>query len=613
MNDKNNSTFFLAVALSVVILMAWQILYLQPKMERERVQREQTEEALKGNKVPGVAAPADGAAPSVADAAPGAKPGIATGAEALQLTREAALKATPRVAIDTPSLSGSISLKGGRIDDVTMKRYREHAEPSSPNVVLFSPSGSPFAYYAEHGWVAADGKSAIGKDTVWKQVGSGSLGPSRPVTLEADGGNGLVFKRTIAVDADYLFTVKDEVENRGGSAVTLYPYAIIYRHGVPHSITNWLLHEGIIGFLGEAKSVVELDYSEANDAKVRTFKDKSGWLGITDKYWAAALIPPQTSSFEANVAASYNGTAQVVQTDYLLEAISITPGSKQTVESHLFAGAKNVPLIDAYGDQLKLPSFDMMLDWGWFYWITKPLFYLLDWLYQIVGNFGLAILGVTVIVKGVFFPLANKSYESMSRMKKLQPQMQEIQARFKDDKMKQQQEVMRLYKEHKVNPLSGCLPMLLQIPVFFALYKVLFVTIEMRHAPFYGWIKDLVGARSDLAVQPVRPHSLDTPAMLMIGIWPLIMGVTMWLQMKLNPAPADPVQAKIFGWMPLIFTFTLAPFAAGLVIYWSWNNLLSILQQSIIMKKNGVKVEIFDNLKKDFGWLIERFGRGKKA
>ncbi len=611
MNDKNNSTFFLAVALSVVILMAWQILYLQPKMERERVQREQAEVALKQNKVPGVANPAEGVAATPGVATPGA---VASGADgtAAVMSRVDALKLTPRVVIDTPSLLGSLSLKGARIDDVTLKRYHETADRSSPNEVLFSPSGSPFSYYAEHGWVAGDGKPLVSKDTLWRQVGDGRLTPSSPVTLEADGGNGIIVRRTISVDGDYLFAIKDEVENQGAAAATLYPYALIHRNGVPPSVTNWLLHEGVIGVVGE-QGVVSMSYSDANDIKVRTFKEKTGWLGITDKYWAAVLLPLQSSSFEANVAANIKGTTQMVQVDYVMPPLTVAAGTKQTVEGHLFAGAKNVPLIDKYASQLNIPKFDLLIDWGWFYWITRPLFYLLDWLYKILGNFGLAILAVTVIVKALFFPLANKSYESMSRMKLLQPQMQEIQQRFKDDKMKQQQAIMQLYKEHKVSPLSGCLPILLQIPVFFALYKVLFVTIEMRHAPFYGWIKDLSAPDPTSLFNLFGLIPWNPPLMLMIGVWPIVMGITMWLQMKLNPAPADPIQAKIFGWMPLIFTFTLAPFAAGLVIYWTWNNLLSILQQSVIMKKNGVKVEIFDNLKKDFGWLVERLGRGKKA
>jgi YidC/Oxa1 family membrane protein insertase len=347
--------------------------------------------------------------------------------------------------------------------------------------------------------------------------------------------------------------------------------------------------------MGE-EGLQEITYKSALEKKNVTFKNKSGWLGFTDKYWAATLIPNQTADYEAHFTANSANNRDFFQTDYLLNPVTIAPGQTQSIASMVFAGAKQVNVIDSYETKYNIRLFERMIDWGWFYWFTKPLFHMLDFFYRLVGNFGISILIVTVLVKLLFFPLANKSYESMSKMKKLQPEMKRLQERYKDDKMKQQQELMALYKKEKINPMSGCLPILIQIPVFFALYKVLYVTLEMRHAPFFGWIQDLSAPDPTTIFNLFGLIPWDPPHFLMLGVWPIIMGITMFFQMKLNPAPPDPVQAQIFTWMPVLFTFLLASFPAGLVIYWSWNNTLSMLQQYVIMRRQGVEVNLLENI-----------------
>ncbi|MGD9845310.1 MAG: membrane protein insertase YidC [Variibacter sp.] len=607
MNDQKNT--ILAIVLSGLVLLAWQYFYGMPQMEKQRQIQQQQQQAqqtqpLKPDAAPAAGTQAPGAAttPSVPGqtapaAAPAAKP----------MTRDAALAASPRIAIDTPSVKGSVALKGGRIDDLSLVKYRETVDPKSPAIVLLSPSGSPDPFYAEFGWVnGAGGNVKVPTaDTLWQQQGSGALGVDKPVTLTFDNGEGLTFKRTIAVDDKYLFTLKDEVTNSGGAPVTLYPYALVSRHGLPHTLGYYILHEGLVGVLNDR--LEEVTYKAIEDKKTMTFDTTNAWLGITDKYWAAALIPETDARLKASFTFRDDKDVKKFQTDYLLDAKTVAPGATATASARLFAGAKEVATVDGYDKGLSLNKFDRLIDWGWFYFITKPMFKLIDLLYHWVGNFGLAILLVTVMIKLVFFPLANKSYASMAKMKAVQPQMQALRERYPDDKMKQQQELMELYKKEKINPIAGCLPMVIQIPVFFSLYKVLFITIEMRHAPFFGWIRDLSAPDPtnifnlfglipfDPTLVPVIGHFLH------LGIWPVIMGITMWAQMKMNPTPPDPTQKMIFDWMPVIFTFMLSSFAAGLVIYWAWNNLLSVLQQGAIMRKNGVKIELFDNIKSMFG------------
>lgn len=608
MNDQKN--MILAIVLSAIVLIGWQFFFNIPQAEKQAQQaklQQQTQAlvpAPAGSTAPGSTAPAPqaGATPGGTPAAPGQVPAPAQAA-----TREAAIAASPRVKIDTPRVSGSINLKGGRIDDLALVNYRETVDPKSPAIVLLSPSGSPHAYYAEFGFVGTAGATTKLPDanTVWRQEGANALTPLTPVTLAWDNGEGLTFRRTIAVDANYLFTVTDEVKNASAAPVSLYPFALISRHGTPKTDGFYILHEGLVGVLGD-QGLQEISYSKIEEKKTLPFNVTNAWLGITDKYWAATLLPKTDAALQARFSATTLGSTKTYQADYLLDQQTIAPGASATVEARLFAGAKESATIDQYDKNLQLNRFELLIDWGWFYFITKPMFWAIDYFFRLVGNFGVAILLVTVLVKLIFFPLANKSYASMAKMKTVQPQMTAIRERYPDDKMKQQQEMMELYRKEKINPIAGCLPILIQIPVFFALYKVLFVTIEMRHAPFFGWIRDLSAPDPTnlfnlFGLIPFDPTHLPLfGPFLALGIWPLIMGVTMWVQMKLNPAPPDPTQKMIFDWMPFIFTFMLASFPAGLVIYWAWNNTLSVLQQSIIMKKHGAKIELFDNIKSMF-------------
>ncbi len=603
MNDQKNT--ILAIILSGVVLLAWQYFYGVPQMEKQRQAQQQTQQPAPGQSAPQPgAAPQTGAAPQ-----PGTvpTPQVPGAPQAAQASRQDVLGRSARVLIDTARLRGSINLQGARIDDLALVQYRETVNPRSPAIVLLSPSGTADPFYAEFGWVAAPGSNVKlpGSDTVWRQANSSALGAGRPVTLVWDNGEGLEFRRTIEVDDKYLFTVRDSVRNTGAAPVTLFPFALVSRHHRPKTEGFYILHEGLIGVFGE-QGLQEYSYGNIEDKKTVTFKVLNGWLGITDKYWATTLLPDPSANLQARFSFNQAGTLKTYQTDYLLDARTVAPGETTNVEGRLFAGAKEVDTVDAYDRTLNLNRFELLIDWGWFYFITKPLFKVIDYLFKLVGNFGLAILLVTVLIKLVFFPLANKSYASMAKMKAVQPQMLAIRDRYADDKMKQQQELMELYKREKINPLAGCLPIVVQIPVFFALYKVLFVTIEMRHAPFYGWIKDLSAPDPTnlfnlFGLLPFDPTLL--PAIgpfLHLGVWPIIMGITMWMQMKLNPSPPDPTQKMIFDWMPLIFTFMLASFSAGLVIYWAWNNTLSVIQQSVIMRKHGAKIELWDNLKSMF-------------
>jgi YidC/Oxa1 family membrane protein insertase len=613
----DNRNMILAVILSGVVLLAWQYFYNVPQMERQRAQQAQQAELQKAAPKPADTTSPSSAPPQLGSTTPSpAAPAAASNAPVV--SRDQALADSQRVKIDTPSLIGSISLKGARIDDLSLVKFRDTVDPASPAIVLYSPSGTAAPYYAEFGWVPAAGSTVRVPDrnTEWQQESTGALTPTSPVVLKYDNGEGLTFRRTISVDDRYLFTVKDDVSNVGNAPVTLYPFALISRHGAPQVSGYYILHEGLIGYLG-SDGLQEYSYKKLDDAKQVAFNNVTdGWLGITDKYWASALLPDTSAKLQAKYSSNLVGNLRTYQADYLAEPQTIAIGGTGSANSRLFAGAKevggvgiNFPLgPGGYNKQLGLNHFDLLIDWGWFYFITKPMFLGLDFFYHLVGNFGIAILLVTVIVKLLFFPLANKSYASMAKMKSVQPQLQALKERYPDDKVKQQQEMMEIYKKEKINPIAGCLPVALQIPVFFSLYKVLFVTIEMRHAPFYGWIKDLSAPdptnlftlfgllHFDPTQLPVFGHYLA------LGIWPIIMGITMWFQMKLNPTPPDPTQQMIFAWMPLIFTFMLAGFPAGLVIYWAWNNTLSVLQQSFIMRRNGVKVELFDNIKSTFLW-----------
>ena len=585
MNDNRN--LFVAIALSALVLFGWQYFVAVPQMKIQQARQAAVSHQEKQ--------------PQAALAAPGA-PQIA-GASAHETRAEALKRGGARVAIDTPAIDGSLLLKGARFDDLRLKHYRETIDPKSPEIVLLAPEGTDYPYFAEFGWVPRPGAAikVPGSATVWKRVEGDVLAPGKPVTLEWNNGHGLVFTRHIAVDDKFMFTLTDSVANTSSTKTVLYPYAKVARIGVPKSQHYWVLHEGFVGVADGTLKDPSYDDFKEDGTPLKTFTSTGGWAGITDKYWMATVIPPQGESFDASFGASPVGGVKAYQADYRLGAHALAPGGTISVTHHLFAGAKVFDTIRTYEHGLGIVRFDLAIDWGWFLVITQPLFWLLDQFYHFLGNFGLAILLLTVVVKLLFFPLANASYKSMSKMKKVQPEMERIKQRFADDTAKQQQELMELYRREKVNPVSGCLPMLLTIPVFFSLYKVLFVTIEMRQAPFYGWIKDLSAPdpTSFINLFGLLPFHVPgfIPAFLSIGIWPILMGITQWVQTKLNPAPADPVQARMFSLMPIMFTFMFATFPAGLVIYYTWNNLLSVTQQYVMMRRQGVEVHLFQNLK----------------
>jgi YidC/Oxa1 family membrane protein insertase len=583
---QNTKNFYITIALSVLILMAWQIFYMNPKIEQ---QREQSRiESLR-------------AADEKAKATPGAvstavAPAGAESAEATALSLDEALKQTKRVTIDTPSLKGSINLVGARFDDIVLKNFRETVDPSSPQIHLLAPSPVANGYFAEIGFA---GEAAVGKlpaaDTVWSVEGNANLTATTPVVLVFTNDKGITFKRTIAVDEQYMFTIADAVTNGSAADATLSPYGRVTRYQKPTIASTFVLHEGAIGYSTEG-GLQELTFTGLEDDKEsKPVKSTDGWLGFTDKYWATALIPSAKTPYQPRYSYFADGRTRY-QSDYLSDPVVVKPGETQTVETLFFAGAKEANKMNVYGKDKVIERFDLMIDWGWFYFFTKPMFYLMDWLNKLIGNFGLAILATTVIVKLIFYPLANKSYVSMAHMKTAQPKMQEIKEKYADDRQKQQQAMLELYKTEKINPIAGCWPVLLQIPVFFALYKVIYTTIEMRHAPFYGWIHDLSAPDPTSLFNLFGLLPFSVPTVLMIGVWPLLMGITMFLQMRMNPTPPDPTQAAIFTWMPVMFTFMMATFPAGLIIYWAWNNFLSILQQGYIMKRNGAKIELWDNL-----------------
>jgi YidC/Oxa1 family membrane protein insertase len=586
---QNNRNFLITIALSVVILTLWQVFYMNPRIEAQReaaqIEAQRTEPEQRGAQSQGGQSAPQGAVPGV--------PGT-DGATAA--SREQALAATQRVTIDSPRLSGSINLTGARLDDLRLKNYHLTVDPDSPTIELLNPQSLPNGYFAEIGFVGGADAGALPKsDTVWTVEGGNVLTPATPVTLAWTNDKGLTFRRTFSVDADYMFTISDTVSNGGQAPVSLSNYGLVRRFDKPTTASIYVLHEGLIGVTGE-EGLQEIDYSEIEDGKqITPGKSTDGWLGITDKYWAVTLVPPGKQPFQPRFAFFDDGRHRY-QADFLTDAFTVAPGQSVTTETMVFAGAKEVAVVDAYEKDRNIRQFELLIDWGWFYFITKPMFWLIDNLYKLLGNFGLAILATTVVVKAVFFPLANKSYKSMANMKKVQPKLLEIREKYADDKLKQQQAMMELYKTEKINPIAGCWPVLIQIPVFFALYKVLYITIEMRHAPFFGWIRDLAAPDPTSLFNLFGLLPFAVPEFLHIGIWPIIMGITMFLQMRMNPTPPDPTQQMIFNWMPLIFTFMLASFPAGLVIYWAWNNLLSIIQQGVIMKRQGAKIELWDNL-----------------
>jgi YidC/Oxa1 family membrane protein insertase len=570
MEQDNSRNTMIFVVCAVAVMLAYQIFVLNPAQKRQEAE--------------GRTRAAAAAANPVAAAPPGA---------AVFVDRPEALAQSPRIRIETPALAGSVALKGGRIDDLFLKDYRQTLDKASPPVELFRPEGAKQAYFADLGWT---GQGALPTPmTLWTQTAGTTLAPGQPVTLSWDNGQGLTFTRTISVDEHYLFTVADTVANRGAAPVQLAPYASVQRQGLPPDVTNnMILHEGAVGSLGERLQLIK--FKDWKKKGLETVASTGGWVGVTDKYWLAAVIPDQKEPVTGAFRVSTVNGVDVYEANFAAPARTVAPGTQTTQTTRVFAGAKKVSVLQDYQKALGIPRFDNAVDWGNFWFFTRPIFWLLEKFYSAVGNFGVAILLLTITIRTLFFPLANKSYASMSKMKKLQPQMEEIKKKNDKDPAKQQQEIMELYKREKVNPLAGCLPLLLQIPVFFALYKVLFVTLEMRHAPFFAWIHDLSAPDPTTILNlfgliPWNPAATPVVGSILggtlhIGVLPLIYGFTMWLTQAMSPPPStDPTQKLIFQFFPIIFTFTLARSPAGLLLYWSFSNLFTICQQYVIMHR----------------------------
>lgn len=505
------------------------------------------------------------------------------------LNRNDLVQSGKRVLIKTSKIHGSINLVGARIDDVILNDYRETTNPDSPQIQLLSPTKTADPYFVDFGWISSTpGLNLPSSTTEWTS-NSETLTTESPVTLHWDNGQGLTFERTISIDDMYMFSVTDRVVNKSGQTVKLNSYGQISRIGTPTVGGYYILHEGPIGVING--KLQELTYAKLLETGTEQMTTTGGWLGITDKYWLVSLIPNQKTSYHVRFKAQAINGKDRYQTEAISPEYDITSGSSQDVTYNLFAGAKILRLLDGYEEKLGFTKFDLAVDFGWFYFLTKPLFYLLEYLNKIFGNLGIAILVVTVLFKLALFPLANKSYHSMSKMKTLQPKMEAIRKKYEHDKLKMNQEIMELYKVEKINPASGCLPILIQAPLFFCLYKVLFVTIEMRQAPFYGWIHDLSAPDPTSFANLFGLLPYTPPEMLHIGAWPIIMGITMLIQQRLNPQPADPIQAKMFMIMPVMMTVLLAGFPAGLVIFWAWSNVLTIAQQWYIMNKDAQKAK----------------------
>ncbi|MCB9957101.1 MAG: membrane protein insertase YidC [Rhodospirillaceae bacterium] len=597
MTDQRN--LILAIVLSILILLGFQFFLAPPSQDSDQPTAGQAEDGGPATNTDTVGLTDGG--PVVGETAGTGVDGtgLVEGGGQTAVSRETALEETPRVLINTErpgneegalrGVSGSISLRGGNLDDLTLAGYRETVDPDSPEIVLLSPRGSPHPYLVDVGFTDTEGTPLTTPDTLW-EADREEIGANQPVTLRHELDNGLTLERIYQVDENYMFTVTERVTNTTDEPVTLTPYSRVLRYGTPDTLGYFILHEGPYGVFDG--TLEEYDYDDLSDDDNHRvdYDSTGGWLGFTDKYWLVAIVPDQDRTMHASFIYNEHAGESRYYAVYRMDDVTVEPGETAESVNHVFAGAKEVALIDQYQDDYGIDNFELAIDFGWFYFLTRPFFTAIAWIHSIVGNFGIAILIFTVCLKLLFFPLANKSYRAMSKMKALQPEMTKIRERYGDDRQKQQQEIMALYRREKVSPASGCLPILIQIPVFFALYKVLFVTIEMRHAPFFGWIQDLSAPDPTTVFNLFGLIPWEPPSMLMIGVWPLIMGVTMFLQQRVNPAPADPVQQKIFMMLPIVFTFVLARFPAGLVIYWAWNNSLSILQQVVIMKRMGVKI-----------------------
>jgi YidC/Oxa1 family membrane protein insertase len=573
MQPENNRNTIIFVVCTAIIFLLYQQFVLGPQAARQKAEAARPAAAARTN----------------ARVAP-------TGVR--YANRAQALAASPRVRIRTPSLQGSIALRGGRIDDLYLTQYRETVKPDSPPVELLRPAGLPFAYFVELGWAGANVPGLPNANTMWSVADGDVLAPGKPVVLTYTTAEGLRFRRNIAVDDQYMFTFTDTVANLSGRELTLLPYGSVQRRGVPADLgRNMILHEGAVGVMdGKFRMLGYGDWRKRKEDQVWATPN-GGWMGITDKYWLTALVPPSSERGEGKFRVTGVNGVKVHEAVFEGRPVRIPTGRQVHETMRLFAGAKRNEILKGYEASLNVPKFDMAIDWGkWFWPFTRPLFIVLEFLFHLVGNFGLSILALTVVVKLLFFPLANQAFASMAKIKKLQPKQEELKKKYGDDQAKLQPEMMALYQKEKINPLAGCLPILIQIPVFYGLYKVLFVTIEMRHAPFFGWINDLSSRDPttiwnlfgllpyDPALIPLAGGFMD--GTLHIGVWPLLYGLTMWLQTSMSPSSPDPTQQMIMKWFPVIFTVLLAGSPAGLVIYWSWSNLLTIVQQYIIMRRH---------------------------
>ncbi len=561
----DNRNVFVAIALSMSVLLFWGAFFdTPPPTVTKKVQSSigKEDNSLSQNQI---------------------TPNINQEKIVTEVSRKDSLVKDDRVIIDNENISGTISLKGAIFDDISFKNYKKILGEEE-KVVFLNPRETKDGYYIETGWTSIGNQVKVPTiDSLWKVKGNKILNANSSVILEWDNNEGLIFKKKIELDEKFLFKINQEVINKTSKSVNLYPYAQITRNRKPDDVQGfYILHEGFIGvFDGELK---EDGYDDVEDKKISRTAD-NGWLGITDKYWVTAIVPPKDTNFKSTFL--YKDTFKA---NYILNSpVEINPSSSSINEVRLFVAAKEVNSIDSYAESEKIEKFDLTIDWGWFYFFTKPLFFVIDYLFKISGNFGIAIVLVTLAIRIIFFPLANYSFRSMAKMKALQPEMVRLKEIHKDDKVKLQQEMMALYKKEKVNPASGCLPILIQIPFFFAIYKMLFISLEMRHQPFFGWIQDLSAKDPTSIFNLFGLIPWDPPGFLIIGIWPILMGLTMYLQQKLNPAPPDPIQAKIFAFFPLFLTIILAPFPSGLVVYWTVNNILTIAQQWVIMRKTKIK------------------------
>ncbi len=566
MDTKN---VLMAVVLSTIIIVGWQVFVVDPELKKTKTEIVKTEQA-KPNPSANSGQPS---APSLNIKAPTPQKIV---------TRTEAISSVQRVKIENSKLIGSISLTGALIDDVTLKNYKEDIKKNSKLVEVLSPKKMNNGYYLESGWASANNIVVPDNNSVWKLVKNNALTPKTPIELEWNNQNGIIFTKKIEIDEQYLFKISDGIKNSSKNKVDLFHYSQITRKEKPFVQGFYILHEGLIGVIDE--NLKEETYDNIKD-KNQKYQGSKGWVGITDKYWLTAIVPQQKQAFNAEF--TFNNSYKA---NYILTTpSSVNPGQTTSSSAQLFIGAKEVEVIDGYAKTAEINKFDLAIDWGWFYFFTKPLFFIIDYFFKWCGNFGVAIIILTAGIRLLFFPLANYSFASMAKMKALQPEMTRLKDLYKDDKQKIQLEMMALYRKEKINPVSGCLPMLIQIPFFFAIYKMLFVTLEMRHAPFFGWIQDLSAPDPTSLFNLFGLIPWSPPSFLMIGVWPILMGVTMWIQQKLNPAPTDPIQAKIFAFFPLFLTVMLASFPSGLVVYWTVNNVLTMAQQYIIIKKTKTK------------------------